>query len=399
MKSKCLLLVTALACSTAFGIAGQSAGAGRPAFVTIRNLTNREAFISIDGGSEIRVKAELPGSTRNVGAGQHSFELRAPLTTVSKKFDVHSSWVLTISDRKPRLEFTPAGGWDESGYIVSAGTNIGRSAEVFVDGKKVASVPPNGSRVHVSWPIPTNPSKVEVKIGNRVLATSSTPNAPPADATISIDIISGNDGIEVKVSIEPKPQPSPPSSSSTTAPAITPVGVGAVIDYPIHTDIGTANSRVGAAETVGVPRRIGIDALDLNSEIRPWDDLRNVGNPRVGLPHNVVGWWTTSPRPGQVGISLLLGHVNRRGGGPSIFGKLNQLKPGDKINVTGDDGRRLVFEVYDTFAAPKTKLPPKTWQPVTRPELRLVSCEPAPGEFVNGHYLRNRVVFAYLVQE
>ena len=50
-----------------------------------------------------------------------------------------------------------------------------------------------------------------------------------------------------------------------------------------------------------------------------------------------AGWYRKSPTPGELGPSVLLGHVDSAEYGPGVFFKLGALRPGDTVSVTRAD--------------------------------------------------------------
>ena len=113
-------------------------------------------------------------------------------------------------------------------------------------------------------------------------------------------------------------------------------------------------------------------------------------------PNTVVaGWYTGSPRPGDVGAAVIAGHVDSRTG-PGVFYQLRQLHPGDPVYVKRADGSVAKFSVTDVQQYPKAQFPTAAvYGPVPDSELRLITCG---GTFdpATGHYLSNVIVDAVL---
>jgi sortase (surface protein transpeptidase) len=116
--------------------------------------------------------------------------------------------------------------------------------------------------------------------------------------------------------------------------------------------------------------------------------------PARGPRYDDAGWFTGSPRPGEAGPAVLLGHVNGHGGVPSVFFALAQLQPGNVVYVGRDDGTRITFEVYRTEQYPKDEFPTRSvYGDTSGPELRLITCAGAWDAEVS-HYRDNTVVYA-----
>ncbi|MFC0490093.1 sortase domain-containing protein [Sinomonas atrocyanea] len=113
-------------------------------------------------------------------------------------------------------------------------------------------------------------------------------------------------------------------------------------------------------------------------------------------PGAPAGWYDESPTPGEPGPSVLLGHVNAYGGGPGVFARLHDLKPGDRVEVRRDGGSQAVFAVYRSEKYAKAAFPTTTvYGNTAGSELRLITCDgynAATGEFDD-----NLVVYAKLL--
>ncbi|GAB3227328.1 class F sortase [Glycomyces halotolerans] len=110
-----------------------------------------------------------------------------------------------------------------------------------------------------------------------------------------------------------------------------------------------------------------------------------------------VGWYEHSVTPGQVGASVLLGHVDTLDG-PAVFAGLAELAPGDRITVTRADGGSAVFSVDRLEWHSKADFPTRAvYGAVDHPGLRLITCG---GSFNadEGAYTDNLVVFATLAR-
>ena len=120
----------------------------------------------------------------------------------------------------------------------------------------------------------------------------------------------------------------------------------------------------------------------------------------VQVPKNAAraGWFKHGPPPGQLGSSVILGHVDSKAG-PAVFYRISSLRPGDRINVRLSDKTTARFKVtsVDTYA--NDDFPARqiyTGDP-TAPSLNLVTCG---GRYdrANGGYQSNVVVHAVHVR-
>ena len=114
---------------------------------------------------------------------------------------------------------------------------------------------------------------------------------------------------------------------------------------------------------------------------------------QVPAATTVAGWYTGSPRPGAIGSSVIVGHVDSLTG-PGIFYRLHLLHPRNLIYVRQRDGRLAVFRVNSVHQYTKRGFPTvRVYGPAPTPQLRLITCG---GTFdaQTGHYLSNIVVYA-----
>ncbi|MFE6620741.1 class F sortase [Streptomyces sp. NPDC057740] len=107
-----------------------------------------------------------------------------------------------------------------------------------------------------------------------------------------------------------------------------------------------------------------------------------------------AGWYLHSPTPGQVGPSVILGHVTVGAYGDGVFRDLGRLRRGDRIVAGRKDGSSAEFTVSAVRTVAKADFPASdVYGDVDRPELRLITCGgPREGE----EYRDNVIVFAKL---
>ncbi len=107
-----------------------------------------------------------------------------------------------------------------------------------------------------------------------------------------------------------------------------------------------------------------------------------------------AGWYRHSPAPGQVGPSVILGHVTVGAYGDGVFRDLGRLRRGDRIVAGRKDGSSAEFTVSAVRTVAKADFPADdVYGDVDRPELRLITCGgPREGE----EYRDNVIVFAKL---
>ncbi len=169
--------------------------------------------------------------------------------------------------------------------------------------------------------------------------------------------------------------PEPPASAATpvSSPAGTdraPTGRGS---RP-RTTTGSAPARVPVLPAAE-PTRLSIPAIGVASEVRPLglNPDRTVQVPPLG--ESYAGWYRHSPSPGQLGPSVILGHVDSEGAGPGVFFSLGALRPGDTVAVTRADNAVAVFRVDRVVQYAKAQFPTaEVYGNTDRPALRLITC-------------------------
>ncbi|MEU9151247.1 class F sortase [Streptomyces sp. NPDC048417] len=110
--------------------------------------------------------------------------------------------------------------------------------------------------------------------------------------------------------------------------------------------------------------------------------------------HDRAGWYRHSPTPGQVGPSVILGHVTVGAYGDGVFRRLAELHRGEQAVARLENGRSAVFTVDEVRTVAKTEFPTEdVYGDVDRPELRLITCGGPRG---GDGYLDNVIVFATL---
>ncbi|MFD5217112.1 class F sortase [Streptomyces tendae] len=107
-----------------------------------------------------------------------------------------------------------------------------------------------------------------------------------------------------------------------------------------------------------------------------------------------AGWYRHSPTPGQVGPSVLLGHVTVGRYGDGVFRNLARLHRGERIEARLENGTAAEFTVTAVRTVAKADFPTQdVYGDVPGPELRLITCGgPRDGE----EYRDNVIVFAEL---
>ncbi|MFC4947197.1 class F sortase [Pseudonocardia sp. GCM10023141] len=150
------------------------------------------------------------------------------------------------------------------------------------------------------------------------------------------------------------------------------------------------------AATLGpsVPVRLDIPAIGVHAGLMRLglnaDDT--VAVPPVDSPD--AGWYENSPTPGELGPSVLLGHVDSARAGPGVFFDLRAMRPGDEVSVTRADGSVATFRVDRVVEYAKAAFPAsEVYGDIDHAGLRLVTCGGAFDAAAHS-YVDNVVVYA-----
>ncbi len=173
-----------------------------------------------------------------------------------------------------------------------------------------------------------------------------------------------------------------PPTSTTTIPAA---------PTPIKPKITTTKPGLPASP----PTAITIPSIGVQSTLIRLG-LNADGSVEVPTSFHVAGWYERSVTPGQVGPTIILGHVDSKAG-PGIFFRLGALKPGDRVAVNRADGRTVTFEITAVRSYFKKQFPTlDVYSNTPTPTIRLITCG---GTFdrSTGHYLSNIVAYGQLV--
>jgi sortase (surface protein transpeptidase) len=165
----------------------------------------------------------------------------------------------------------------------------------------------------------------------------------------------------------------------------------------------TPKGHVLAASTVASPKtmpasaptRLRIDKIGVSA---PVIGLGLAADGSLDTPPgpDVVGWYDKSPSPGQLGPSVIDGHVDWINN-IAIFWRLRELVPGDTFAVDRADGSTATFKVTAIQEFPQDNFPTQAvYGNINYAGIRLITCG---GQFntSTGHYDHNIVVFGTLI--
>jgi hypothetical protein len=201
---------------------------------------------------------------------------------------------------------------------------------------------------------------------------------------------------------QPEQAPEPPLSaavSPTTTPSQEPTTAN-VPPAPPPSRATAAARVVGPVMPASNPVSLAIPAISVQSSLLSVG-LTTQGTlevPAPGPDYNKAAWYRLSPTPGSLGPAVLLGHVDSKADGPSVFYKLGSLRAKDQVLVTRADGRVAVFAVDEVKRYHKTAFPTQVvYGNTDHAALRLITCG-GPFDRDTGSYMDNIVVMASLLR-
>ncbi|MGI8576528.1 MAG: class F sortase [Nocardioidaceae bacterium] len=182
--------------------------------------------------------------------------------------------------------------------------------------------------------------------------------------------------------------PGPTSKPNSAAPS--PAGKAS----PVPSPAATPTPVTGPVLAKSMPVSLDIPAIGVQSSLLHLG-LNPDGSLEVPWKPLMAGWFEKSPTPGQVGPSVIAGHVDSWQTGPAVFYHLGQLTPGERVDVGRADGTTATFVIDGVRAYAKADFPTlAVYGNTNQAELRLITCgdwNPSRQE-----YDGNIVVFAHL---
>jgi hypothetical protein len=191
--------------------------------------------------------------------------------------------------------------------------------------------------------------------------------------------------------------PQPPASAAIAQPAA-PAGSSSNPASPSGSPTRPGTTSRGPVLARSVPVSIWIPDINVRS------NLLQLGlNPdhTVQVPplsrNSQAGWYRYSPTPGQLGPSVILGHVDSAEYGPGIFFRLGALRQGNLVEVARSDHTVGVFRIERVVSYPKDHFPTlDVYGNTDHAALRLITCG-GKFDFSTRNYESNIVAYASLI--
>lgn len=173
----------------------------------------------------------------------------------------------------------------------------------------------------------------------------------------------------------PQPPPAPPGSAGVPSVAAPVAAAATTASPPVLVRI----PRIGVRAEV---MRLGLDP-DGTLEVPPLTKA------------DLAGWYEQGPPPGAKGPTVIVGHVDTAKG-PAVFYRLGDLRPGDQVHVTREDGKVATFRLDSVESVHKDRFPTRrVYGGLPYAAIRLISCG---GAFdpATGHYTDNVIAYGHL---
>jgi LPXTG-site transpeptidase (sortase) family protein len=183
---------------------------------------------------------------------------------------------------------------------------------------------------------------VSTSLATPIVAVTATPTP-----TISVTPLPTN-----------TPFPMPTKSPVPTSPAVT--------ETTEPTTVATVRPQA-PIKRLTIPD-IGVDA---SVEVKTVDSDGVMQAPNSS---SVVAWYDFSAQPGTNGNAVFAGHLDYAGVGPAVFWRLDQLEPGDEINITDGDGKSFRYRVTSVRSYSATADASQIVASVGKPTITLITC-------------------------
>jgi sortase (surface protein transpeptidase) len=171
----------------------------------------------------------------------------------------------------------------------------------------------------------------------------------------------------------------PPGPARSAPHGLTPLGSPAPLPKP-------------RTRTAPLPVSLRIPAIGVRTRLIRLGITRQ-GRLQVPASTLVAGWYTRSPRPGEIGSSIIAGHIDSHLG-PGIFYRLRELRPGNRVYVRQADGKLAIFRVTAVHEYTKAHFPTaQVYGPAPDAELHLITCG-GTFDYATHSYLSNVVVYS-----
>jgi sortase (surface protein transpeptidase) len=143
------------------------------------------------------------------------------------------------------------------------------------------------------------------------------------------------------------------------------------------------------------PTRLRIPEINVDTPLVVLD-RKTDGTMQTPTDFFTAGWYKYSPTPGELGPSIITGHVDSYGG-LAVFWRLRELQVNDTLNIERADGSTVEFRVDKVSQYPKNNFPTTAvYGDINYAGIRLITCG-GIYDYQARDYTDNLVVFGSLV--
>ncbi|ACV06031.1 class F sortase [Kytococcus sedentarius] len=124
---------------------------------------------------------------------------------------------------------------------------------------------------------------------------------------------------------------------------------------------------------MAAPAHLSIPGIDFDENV---SEVGLTSKGTLNPPPGITGWYGDTVKPGENGISVIVGHVTY--GPPDVFYHLPEVKVGETFTTTDADGRTREWKVDLVEHIDKVQLSQdqRIWGSSDTPKLALVTCDP-----------------------
>lgn len=201
-----------------------------------------------------------------------------------------------------------------------------------------------------------------------------------------------------------------PAAAVSTTPEATPTArPNAGLKTPISVSPGstlTLGDLAARGTTGDAPRgdfrgqrlvipKIGVDAPFTVRQVPTDGQMPNPRGPEDIAYYDFSQWPGLGGLPGKGGNVVLAGHVDYINYGPAVFWKLNELGPGDRVQIQLDDGTTVEYQIVFNKLIENSDADWSGIVQATKEEsITLITCA---GNFVNGGYTQRMIIWGQRV--
>jgi len=148
--------------------------------------------------------------------------------------------------------------------------------------------------------------------------------------------------------------------------------------------------KMPAAHVYSLPTRIVIPKLKVDAAILPMGQTKS-GAMESPKTNKDAGWYSLGARPGNVGTSVIAGHLGLRK--DAVFGNLDQLVVGDTFSIVDDQGTSASFVVREVKSYARESDSTEVFNSTEGSHLNLITCN-GDWETKQATYEERLVVFS-----